>query len=258
MSKRTMSKNQGHWVLARMGKKVLRPGGKELTEKLIGRLDILPTDDIVEFAPGLGYTAGIALSRGPKSYTGIEFNEEAALRLRHTLTGRNLRIVIGDAAESTLEPESADKVYGEAMLTMQADNKKSAIIREAHRILRPGGLYGIHELGLVPDGISTEKKAEIQKDLAKSIRVNARPLSRPEWTELLEQEGFRVLSIDTVPMLLLEPRRLIEDEGWRRAMKIAFNVMIHPKERKQITGMREAFRRHRSHMNALAVVAQKL
>lgn len=46
----------GHWLLARMGKRVLRPGGLELTHRLLDVLSIDGDDDVVEFAPGLGIT----------------------------------------------------------------------------------------------------------------------------------------------------------------------------------------------------------
>ncbi len=65
MSNQTINREQGHWILAKMGKKVLRPGGKELTMKLIRNLNITNSDDIVEFAPGLGFTASIALENQP-------------------------------------------------------------------------------------------------------------------------------------------------------------------------------------------------
>ena len=48
-----MNMAQGHWVLAKLGKRVLRPGGLELTRWMVSQLAIQPTDDIVEFAPGL-------------------------------------------------------------------------------------------------------------------------------------------------------------------------------------------------------------
>ena len=35
-------KMPGHWVLARMGKRVLRPGGLELTRRMLESLDIRP------------------------------------------------------------------------------------------------------------------------------------------------------------------------------------------------------------------------
>ena len=62
-----LSRMPGHWLLARMGKRVLRPGGVELTRQMLDALDIGASDDVVEFAPGLGLTARAALEREPRS-----------------------------------------------------------------------------------------------------------------------------------------------------------------------------------------------
>ena len=67
MVEKRMNMEQGHWVLAKLGKKVLRPGGKALTQAMLNAMNITPDDDVVEFAPGLGYTAKLALSRHPHS-----------------------------------------------------------------------------------------------------------------------------------------------------------------------------------------------
>lgn len=257
MSNKKIDTKQGHWILAKMGKKVLRPGGKELTIELINNLSISETDAIVEFAPGLGFTASIALQKKPKSYTGIDLNEEAASILRKKIQGENQKIIVGNAADSTLETGKYDKVYGEAMLTMQADHRKSKIIQEAHRILKKGGLYGIHELGLKPDSIPEETKAQIQKELANVIKVNARPLTVKEWSFLLEKEGFTVEKTITNPMHLLEPKRMIDDEGFFRTLKIGFNILTNPKARKRILAMRKIFRKYENSLNAVAIVVKK-
>jgi hypothetical protein len=44
-------KMPGHWVLARLGKRVLRPGGLQLTRKMLKALRIRRADDVVEFDP---------------------------------------------------------------------------------------------------------------------------------------------------------------------------------------------------------------
>lgn len=257
MGNNTINTKQGHWILVKMGKKVLRPGGKELTQKLIQNLKINSDDNIVEFAPGLGFTASIVLKSNPKTYTGVELNEEAASILRKTIKGNDRKIIVGNAAETILNANSYNKVYGEAMLTMQADHRKSEIIKEANRILKPKGLYGIHELGLEPDIISEEKKAEIQGALAETIKVNARPLTMSEWRDLLENQGFKVVKIETNSMRLLEPKRMFDDEGFFRTLKIVFNILTHPKERKRILAMRKIFRKYQSHLNAISIVAEK-
>ena len=153
-----LNMEQGHWLLAKMGKKVLRPGGKELTLQLMGNMSIGTKDDVVEFAPGMGYTAALTLAKHPKSYTGVELNEEAAALLRRKIQGKDRQIVVGNACNCPLKSGTADKVYGEAMLTMQADHRKAEIVREAFRLLKPGGLYGIHEIALVPDTMAEADK----------------------------------------------------------------------------------------------------
>lgn len=258
MSNKSINTEQGHWILAKMGKKVLRPGGKELTLKLIQNLNIDSSDDIVEFAPGLGYTASVALQKHPHTYTGIELNEEATKILRKSIHGEGRKIIIGNAADSSLDENFASKVYGEAMLTMHADHRKSEIIREAHRILKKGGLYGIHELGLFPNEIDKEIKDDIQKQLAQTIKVNARPLTQNEWIDLIEKEGFKVVHVETNSMSLLELKRLIDDEGVLRTLKIIFNILTHPNERKRILAMRNTFRKYNKQLNAIAIIAEKV
>ena len=54
-------KMPGHWLLARLGKRVLRPGGRQLTNRMIEALNIRPSDEVIEFAPGLGATARLTL-----------------------------------------------------------------------------------------------------------------------------------------------------------------------------------------------------
>ncbi len=252
-----MDTEQGHWILAKMGKRVLRPGGRELTLKLVEGMDIQSSDDVVEFAPGMGFTANLTLQKNPKSYTGIELNEEAAGLLQEKINTDSRKVLIASAGDTGLDSNSKDKVYGEAMLTMQADHRKSEIIKEAARILKSGGYYGIHELALRPDDMPEDKKAGIQKGLALSIRVNARPLTVKEWKELLEKEGFEIVKVDINPMHLLKPKRIIADEGFFRAVKVGFNILTHPKERKRIIGMKNTFNQYADYMIAVSIIARK-
>nr|WP_294898713.1 class I SAM-dependent methyltransferase [uncultured Pedobacter sp.] len=257
MSKKCIEKTESYDLLSRVGKKVLRPGGLQLTKKLLQNLSINTADNIVEFAPGLGLTAALTLSEQPKSYIGIERDEQSVARLKRVFPNKNCSFIIADVAGSDLSDNSASKVYGEAMLTMHADPRKAAIIAEAYRILKPGGLYGIHELGLNSEGFSDEQIASIQKELALVSHVNARPLSIEEWKKMLEKQGFKVLSVDKSEMLLLQLSRMIADEGIKNFLKIIFNLISHPKERKRVFELRKVFNKHRKNLNAVAIVAQK-
>lgn len=245
----------GHWILVRMGKRVLRPGGREMSLKLLSELDIQPQDHVVEFAPGIGFTAEITINKNPLSYVGVDEDEDIVQRLRGRIKGRNVRFIHGNAADSGLSGDSKDKVYGEAMLTMHDDHLKSGIIREAHRLLKKGGIYAIHEMGL--RNADEAKKREIERDMSESVRINARPLTEEEWSALLENEGFSIRQIYRNEMLLLEPLRFIDDEGFFRTLKILLSIMRNPMARKRIIGMRRTFARHREHINSLVIIAEK-
>lgn len=247
----------GHWLLAQMGKRVLRPGGLELTQQMLEGLEIASDDDVVEFAPGLGVTARAALARGPQSYIGIERDEHAAEQVRKYLEGDEQWCLVGRAEETKLPDASASVIYGEAMLTMQTERHKAEIVAEAARVLRRGGRYGIHELSLEPDALSDELKAEIQQALSDAIHVGARPLTSSEWRSLLEEQGLQVEIQIGAPMHLLEPRRLLRDEGVLGAARFAWNVARTPAARRRIRAMRSVFRRYSEQLGAIALVAVK-
>lgn len=248
----------GHWLLASLGKKVLRPGGLQMTRQMLADLNISKHDEVVEFAPGLGLTAQITLQNNPLQYTAIEQNEAAAKVVRSYLQGNNRQVLIANAEQVPLPAASATVVYGEAMLTMQTTAQKSRIIAEAKRLLKPGGKYAIHEMSLTPVDIDDMTKKEIRQDLAKAIRVNASPLTAEEWQQLLIHHGFKIISVHNAPMHLLHIRRLIQDEGWRGVLKIAGNVIMNKQARQRVLTMRKQFVKHADHIQGISIVAQLL
>lgn len=257
LSAENAHKMPGHWLLAKMGKRVLRPGGLELTRAMLDRLDIQARDSVIEFAPGLGVTARMTLSRQPATYTAVERDEAAAAEVRSYLTGPQQRCLTGAAEQTGLPDQSGTVVYGEAMLTMQGPEQKAQIVAEAFRLLQPGGRYGIHELSLTPDNLPGAVQADISREMSRNIHVGARPLTVREWRELLTTAGFKVQAETTAPMHLLEPHRLIRDEGFFRALRFIFNVLRTPEARKRIFSMRSMFRKHRKHLAAISIVAVK-
>jgi len=246
---------QGHWLLARLGKRVLRPGGVELTRTLLARADVTGAD-VLELAPGLGRTAGEILARRPRSYVGAESDPDAANLVRRVLAGHG-EVRVTDASDTGLPDASADVVIGEAMLTMQGDAAKHAIVAEAARVLRPRGRYAIHELALTPDDIDEEISTDVRQSLARAIKVNARPLTVAEWSQLLANHGLAVEHVVTAPMALLAPRRVIADEGLLGALRFARNLLVNHDARRRVLLMRRTFRRHRERLAAVAIIAGK-
>lgn len=252
-----LAKAPGHWVLARLGKRVLRPGGLEATTALIKSLGITATDRVVEFAPGLGMTARRILALRPASYTGVDRDEAAAARLREGLRPQGARIVCGSAESSGLPAAGTDVVIGEAMLTMQSVEKKRAIIAEAARLLAPGGRYGIHEIAIVSgDGTAKDHRA-ISTEMCRAIHHGVMPQTEEEWRGLLAEAGFVDLEVRFLPFHLLEPKRLIADEGVLGALRFALNLIRLPEARSRVLTMRRTFKRFERNLSAIVITARK-
>lgn len=248
---------RGPWLLAQARKRVRRPGGLALTRRMLNALDICASDDVVELTPGLGVSARATLERRPRSYIGIEPSEDAARQVRWFLRGNTRRCLVGRAERTGLPGASASVVYGEAMLTMQTAEQKTAIVAEAARVLRNGGRLGIHELSLKPDNLSPAIQSIIPQALSDAIHMGARPLTGNGWCELLAAQGFRVEKQISVPMRLLNLRRLVRDEGLPRALRIICNAVKTPAVRRSIRAMYATFRRYAQHLCATAIVAVK-
>lgn len=254
-----ISKMPGHWFLARMGKKVLRPGGRRLTETIINQSNINRSDEVIEFAPGLGITTRMILEKKPEKYTGIDRTEEVANHINWLAKDISsaYKCINAGIEKSALPDQSATKIIGEAVLTMQSDKDKIGIIKEAFRLLNPGGLYSIHEIALIPSGLSDDFKEEVRKNLSAEIHVNARPLTAEEWQSYLEKAGFEVIKISYSPMHLLRLSRLINDEGFFRTLKISWNIVRRKDAIKRVKGMRAVFEKYQDNMQAIGIIVKK-
>jgi hypothetical protein len=224
---------------------------------MIEALNIQPADAVIEFAPGLGETARLTLKHKPSSYTAVERDKDAAALVEHFLHGPEQRCVVGFAENTGLPDAAATVVYGEAMLSMQPAQHKSQVVREALRLLKPGGRYAIHELCLTPDDLDEGSKRAIEHDLASVIHHGTRPLTSAEWRGLLESEGFVVEAQAHAPMSLLEPGRIIRDEGIFRALRFAFNLLRNRAARQRVLAMRRVFATNRHHLAAIVLVGRK-
>lgn len=255
-SDRSTSTAAGHWVLARAGKRVLRPGGLKLTKQMLTAAD-MQGKQIIEFAPGLGRTAQLIVTEGAAYYVGVDRDPAAVARVEAIVKPSGGTVINAKAQDTGLSGESAEVVVGEAMLTMQGEKAKAEIVAEALRLLKPGGYYAIHELGLTQNDIDPKLADGLRNQLARTIRVNARPLTESEWRAVLANAGFEVEWIGFAPMTLLSPRRNLADEGLLRVARIIRNLIRDKDLRARVLQMRSTFNKYRDHLNGIAIIARK-
>ncbi len=248
---------QGHWLLAKLGKRILRPGGRALTAKLLEQAKPTGDDDIVELGPGVGATAEVLLRANPRSYRGVDPNPEGRDAVKNILKKHpRADYVVADARETGLDDASADLVVGEAMLTIQDDAGKNAIVAEAARLLRPGGRYAIHEMAWLPDHTDEERETA-RRELSRVIKVGARPLTLEGWKELLATHGLEAEWHDRAPLHLLEPRRIVSDEGLWGALRFWNNARRLPGASDRLKAMRQGFQLQGKLMGGIVILARK-
>jgi len=111
---------------------------------------------------------------------------------------------------------------------------------------------------LTADNLDQASKTKTERELTGVVHHGVRPLTGSEWRSLLELEGFEIQSMDMAPMSLLEPGRLIRDEGLVGAMRFATNLLRDSAARRRVLEMRSVFRRNRKQLAAVAVIGLKL
>ncbi|GHD90643.1 hypothetical protein [Streptomyces naganishii] len=165
-----------HRLRARLGKRVPRPGGLELTRRMPDAPRIGPRDRVAEPAGGLGATARITLARGPAAYTAADRDPAAVTALSApTAPGRTgVRGVRADAARTGLSDGTATVVRGEAMPSTHPEPAERRVAAEARRLLAdPSGRSAPHEPRPHPGDPAPALAGRTGADLAGAPRASA-------------------------------------------------------------------------------------
>lgn len=236
----------GHQVMAVAGKKILRPGGKAATEQLFQWAGFQPGETVLELAASFGYSAIALAKRYGVRVVGVEKNPESVARAQANIQAAGLedqvQVIEGDVFHLEQIPGQFDYVLAEAILTMQSLPAKNKILHGVHDRLKPCGKFLSHEL------LANDRETEIHRALAAAIRANSTPLSEADWIATCEAAGLQVLQHQTGAMKLLNPVRIIQDEGLRDALKFFWNVLTRPKVRNRLLTIRRVFKQYQSEL----------
>ncbi|MFD2416237.1 class I SAM-dependent methyltransferase [Amycolatopsis pigmentata] len=130
-------------------------GKIRLRDRLLARLDLQPEHDVLDLGCGSGLMLLGAAVRAPKGIaTGIDLwrgvdqagsNRDRCLRNAEILgVADRVRLVDGDMSELPLEDDSVDVVLATLSIHNIHDrSKRERTVREAARVLRPGGTLAI-------------------------------------------------------------------------------------------------------------------
>ncbi|NEP56060.1 MAG: class I SAM-dependent methyltransferase [Symploca sp. SIO2G7] len=246
----------GHQILAKAGKKLLRPGGRAATEQLFASANFQPGDTVLELAASFGHSAIALAKQHQVKVTGIEKNVESVAKAQANIAAARVKnqvnVIEGDIFHLDRVPGEFDFVLAEAILTMQTPLSKAKILAGVRDRLRPGGQFLSHEL-LVRNG-----KAEVRQALSSVIRVNANPLNEIEWIQACETAGLQVQCHQMGVMGLLNPQQILDDEGCLGTMKIAWNLLTRPQLRARILKMRKVFQDYQDDLGYIVLCAKRI
>lgn len=243
----------GHQVLAAVGKKYLRPGGRTATEQLFQWANFQPGETVLELASSFGYSAIALAQRYGVKVVGVEKNSDSVARSRVNIRAAGLenqiQIIEGDIFHLEAIPGQFDYVLAEAILTMQSPPGKAKILAGIHNKLKPGGKFLSHEL------LACDKEDQIRTELAQVIKVNSTPLSEANWIVACETAGLQVQKHKTGAMALLNLGRMIQDEGIVDTVRILGNVLTHEPIRTRVLEMRSVFQKYRNELGYIILCA---
>jgi len=245
----------GHQVMAAAGKKILRPGGKAATKQLFQWAEFKPGETVLELAASFGYSAIALAKRYGVQVVGVEKNPESVARARANIQAAGLedqvQVIEGDIFHLERIPGQFDYVLAEAILTMQSLPAKVKILDGVRDRLKPGGKFLSHEL------LATAQEEDIHRALAATLRVNSTPLSQTNWIDICEAAGLQVLQHQTGDMELLNPTRIIQDEGVMDAIKFFWNVLTQTRVRNRLLAIRRVFKQYRQELGYITLCAER-
>jgi arsenite methyltransferase len=175
-------------------------------------IDLKPGQVVLDLGSGGGIDVLLSARRvGPtgKAY-GLDMTDEmlALARENQSKAGvENAEFLKGEIENIPLPNDSVDVVISNCVINLSAD--KSRVLREAFRVLRPGGRFAVSDVvvrGEVPDAV--------RKSMLLWVGCIAGALEESEYRAKLLSAGFDEISLETTRTYNVEDaRHFLEEAG---------------------------------------------
>jgi N-acetylglutamate synthase-like GNAT family acetyltransferase/SAM-dependent methyltransferase len=159
-------------------------------------IELKPGETVLDLGSGGGIDVLLSARRvGPtgKAY-GLDLTPDMISLARRNAREAgvdNAEFIRGEIENIPLAPASVDVVISNCVINLSHD--KAKVLREAYRVLRPGGRFAVTDIV-----VQEELPAEVKADLALWTSCVAGALSERTFTDLLQQAGFSAISIEPV------------------------------------------------------------
>ncbi|MFQ5947281.1 MAG: DVU_1556 family methyltransferase [Acidimicrobiia bacterium] len=171
-----------HPAVRLLAGEALRPGGLDLTGRIVDRLGLAPGAQVLDVGCGPGSTLGLLADRGLRPQ-GIDFSPVLAQE-----AARRAPAAVGDGERLPYRSGSFDAALMECVLSAIPD--KQAALGEVGRVLRPNGYLALSDVTL------TGPLPEPLDSVIGWIACAAGALSAQGYALALEAAGFEVEAVN--------------------------------------------------------------
>jgi SAM-dependent methyltransferase len=209
--------------LAVLGKRVIHPGGRASTDKLLTWADLKPDERVLDIGCGVGTTAvRLAREHGARVVAAdlsALMRERASRAVDAACLSDRVDVAEADILDLPYPDDSFDCVIAEAV-TMFVDRPRAAA--ELVRVCRPGGRVLATEFFWRRPPRPRPKQIFLGQ-VCPGLRFDG----IEEWVDIYGQAGLSDLRTDTGPFEMMTPRGFLTDEG-RGAFRVLGRMLSRP------------------------------
>lgn len=196
--------------LAVLGKRVIHPGGRASTDRLLDWAQLRPGERVLDIGCGVGTTAIRMAREHDVQVVAADISPLMRQRAERNVRGAGLagKIAVEDADILALPypDDSFDCVVAEAV-TMFVDRQRAA--KELARVCRPGGRVLATEF-YWRQAPTPEAREIFLGQVCPGLRFD----SIAEWRDIYGGAGLAEIRTEDGPFAMMTPKGFLADEGW--------------------------------------------
>jgi arsenite methyltransferase len=179
--------------------------------------ELKPGETVLDLGSGGGIDVLLSAQRvGPtgKAY-GLDMTDEmlALAKENQRQSGlANVEFLKGEIEKIPLPDNSVDVIISNCVINLSGD--KDRVIREAFRVLKPGGRFAVSDVVVRGEVPAEVRKSEVWKSMELWVGCIAGALEQTDYVKRLAKAGFDAIDIEPTRIYSIEDaRRFLTAEG---------------------------------------------